>query len=204
MPATDAQLIEQLKWTVEDVARAFHYPLHKLGASLPTHSANNIEALTMSYYTDCLQTLIESLELCLDEGLSLPANYGTELDLDSLWRMDTGSLYDANNKAVGGGWMAPDEARYRANLPAVPGGASPYLQQQNYSLEALAKRDAQADPFASKAPPMLPTPPPQPALPPAPEPKALPEARGVERALITEFSSSDLTGFYKLAQENAL
>jgi phage portal protein BeeE len=32
----------------------------------------------------------------------------------------------------------------------VKGGSAPYLQQQNYSLEALAKRDAKEDPFASK------------------------------------------------------
>jgi phage portal protein BeeE len=60
-------------------------------------------------------------------------------------RMDTAALYKSNSDAVGGGWMKPDEARYRANFEPVPGGSSPYLQQQNYSLEALAKRDAQAD-----------------------------------------------------------
>ena len=31
----------------------------------------------------------------------------------------------------------------------VEGGGTPYLQQQNFSLSALAKRDAQQDPFAS-------------------------------------------------------
>lgn len=160
MTAEHAQLAEQMKFTVEDIARAFHYPLFKLGGPLPAY-AGNVEALIMSYYTDCLQVLIESLELSLDEGLELPANLGTELDLDNLMRMDTVSLYDANNKAVGGGWMAPDEARYKANLHKVTGGATPYLQQQNYSLAALAKRDALEDPFG-KTPPALPTPPVEP------------------------------------------
>ncbi len=67
--------------------------------------------------------------------------------------MDTAGLYKSNSDAVGGGWMAPDEARFRANMGKTPGGAAPYLQQQNYSLAALAKRDAQEDPFAkSQAP----------------------------------------------------
>ena len=35
IPAQEAQLIEQLKWTVEDVARAFHVPLFKLGGTVP-------------------------------------------------------------------------------------------------------------------------------------------------------------------------
>jgi phage portal protein BeeE len=30
IPAQEAQLIEQLKWTVEDVARCFHVPLYKI------------------------------------------------------------------------------------------------------------------------------------------------------------------------------
>ncbi|MNL46446.1 hypothetical protein D3C87_1691570 [compost metagenome] len=34
----------------------------------------------------------------------------------------------------------------------MDGGATPYLQQQNFSLSALSKRDAQADPFATAQP----------------------------------------------------
>jgi phage portal protein BeeE len=51
--------------------------------------------------------------------------------------------------------MAPDEGRAKLNLPPVPGGKYPYLQQQNYSLEALAKRDA-SDPFAAPPAPVMP------------------------------------------------
>lgn len=173
MTAEQAQLAEQLKWTTSDIARAFHYPEFKLGGPLPPY-AGNVEALITAYYTDCLQILIESLELCLDEGLELPRDLGTELDLDGLMRMDTLGLYDANSKAVGGGWMAPDEARFKANYKPVPGGSSPYLQQQNYSLAALAKRDAQSDPFAAGKPPAPPpAPAPAPAEPPPAPPKSL-------------------------------
>jgi HK97 family phage portal protein len=163
MTAEQADLVEQLKWAVADVARAFHYPEFKLGGPLPPY-AGNMQALTLSYYTDCLQILIESVEQCLDEGLSLPSGLGTELDVDNLLRMDTAALYESNNKAVGGGWMEPNEARFKANYGPVTGGNTPYLQQQNYSLAALAKRDAQADPFASKSSAPPPAPPdPQPA-----------------------------------------
>lgn len=146
MTAEHAQLAEQFKMSIEDIARAFHYPMFKLGGPLPAY-AGNVDALITSYYTDCLQEMIESVELCLDEGLSLPSGLGTELDLDNLMRMDSAALFEANSKAVGGGWMSPDEARYKANYKPVPGGSSPYLQQQNYSLAALAKRDNSEDPF---------------------------------------------------------
>lgn len=152
MTAEQSDLVEQLKWSVSDVARAFHYPEYKLGGPLPPYSGN-MQALTLSYYTDCLQPLIESVESHLDDGLSLPSDQGTEFDIDNLLRMDTASMYEANSKAVGGGWMTPDEARFRANLESVTGGDTPYLQQQNFSLAALAKRDAQADPFGTSTPP---------------------------------------------------
>jgi phage portal protein BeeE len=72
--------------------------------------------------------------------------------LDDLLRMDTATLVEAEAKAVAGGFKKPNEARKRLNLTPVAGGDTPYLQQQNYSLAALAKRDSQADPFASNAP----------------------------------------------------
>jgi phage portal protein BeeE len=144
------------------VARAFHYPEFKLGGELPRGAT--AEVLTMNYYTGCLQALIESLELALEEGLGVPDGIGAEMDIDALMRMDTAALYDSNDKGVSGGWLAPNEARFRANYGPVTGGDSPMIQQQNYSLAALAKRDAQADPFAAGKPsaPPAATPPPAP------------------------------------------
>lgn len=156
----DAQLIEQLKWTVEDVARCFHVPTWKIGDKEPVRTS--VESLNQTYYSDCLQALIESAESLLDDGLSLSApGYHTEFPLEGLMRMDTSARYTAKGLAVKDGWMAPNEARAGEGLKPVPGGATPYLQQQNYSLAALAKRDASNDPFsAGKA---LPAPAPAPA-----------------------------------------
>lgn len=158
MSAADSQLIEQLKWSAEIVCSVFHVPGYKVGVGAqPTY--NSAEVLNQVYYSDCLQSLIEALELCLDEGLELPSQYGTEFDLDGLLRMDTAALYKANNEAVSGAWMKPNEARRRAGLPPVEGGDSPMIQQQNYSLAAIARRDAQADQFATApAAPALPVP----------------------------------------------
>lgn len=138
IPAAEAQLIEQLRWTVEDVARCFHVPLHKLGLGQPT--LNNIGALNQDYYTQTLQSLIECVELLLDEGLKLPPTLGTELDLEGLLRMDPLSVADANERGVRGGIVAPNEARWKINLPPVAGGDTPYMQQQNWSLAALNER----------------------------------------------------------------
>jgi len=67
--------------------------------------------------------------------------------------MDSITLVTTIQQAVGAGVMSPNEGRAKFDLKPVPGGANPYLQQQNYSLEALAKRDAQDDPFKPATPP---------------------------------------------------
>lgn len=150
--AVDSQLVEQLKLNAEIICSTFHVPPFKIGfAAIP--AGQKIEDMNQIYYSDCLQTLIENLELCLDEGLSLPDNYGIECDLEKLLRMDNATLYKTLGEAVKGCIMKPNEARKKVNLPPTPGGDTIYMQQQNFSLEALSKRDALADPFATQTTP---------------------------------------------------
>lgn len=140
MNNSDAQMLEQLKWTADVVCSTFHVPPYKIGVGqIPSY--NNIQALNVEYYSQCLQTLMESIEACLDEGLGLPAGMRTEFSRDGLLKMDTDSQIKVLKEAVSGGLMSPNEGRLKIDLPSVPGGDHPYLQQQNYSLEALAKRD---------------------------------------------------------------
>ena len=152
MNAVDSELIDQLKMSAENVCSVYHVPAYMVGVG-PAPSYNNVEALNLQYYTQCLQNPIESIEVLLDEGLELPSQYGTEFELDDLMRMDTPTRIKASSEAIGGGGMSPNEARRRfLNLGKVPGGDTPYLQQQNFSLAALEKRDAKDDPFENKTP----------------------------------------------------
>ncbi len=155
MTSVDAQLVEQLGISGKEVCAVYHVPPYKAGVTDPP-SYNNIEALDRAYYSQCLQRHIEDAELCLDEGLALTTvqgkTLGTEFDLSDLMRMDTATLVKAEGEAVKAGIKAPNEARRALNLAPVEGGESPYLQQQNYSLSALSKRDAQEDPFGSNTP----------------------------------------------------
>lgn len=151
MTSADAQLIEQLRWTAEVVCSAFHVPAYKVGVG-PIPPNNNAEVLTIEYYGQCLQILIEQFELCVGEGLDLPEEYRIHLDLDALLRMDSATLIRTLSEGVKGMIYTPNYARSRVNLPPVEGGDTIYSQQQNYSLSALSKRDAREDPFAKGAP----------------------------------------------------
>lgn len=151
MNAVDSQLIEQFKLTAEMICTAFHVPPFKVGIGA-TPAGQKIADLNQIYYSDCLQSLIEEWEACMDDGLSLPDKYGVELDLDGLLRLDLGSLVTTLAAAVGGGIMTPNAAMLKLNQPPVEGGDTVYLQQQNYSLQALSRRDNSADPFGTSQP----------------------------------------------------
>jgi len=178
--ATDAQLIEQLKFTGEMVCAVFHVPPYKLGLG-PMPTVNNTGLLNQQYYDQGLQPIVESMELRLDDGLELPRNHEVWLDESAILRMDQASRFESYNKAIGGGWMAPNEARREEDMPPVEGGDSPLMQQQNYSLAALAKRDAN-DPFAK----------PEPAATPS-EPEELEEEDETEKALYFLYRKSPET-----------
>ncbi|EEG9570689.1 phage portal protein, partial [Escherichia coli] len=144
----DAQTVEQLKMTAEIVCSVFRVPAYKIGVGQPP-SSDNVEALEQQYYSQCLQTLIESIELLLDEALETGENESTEFDVTTLLRMDSERRMKTLGDAVKNTLLTPNEARKRENLPPLAGGDALYLQQQNYSLEALSRRDAREDPFAS-------------------------------------------------------
>jgi HK97 family phage portal protein len=86
MKAEEAQLIEQLKFTAEMICSVYHVPPYKIGVG-PLPSYNNVQALNVEYFSQCLQKHIEDIELCLDEGLGIGegvsvngTTYGTEFD----------------------------------------------------------------------------------------------------------------------------
>lgn len=150
--AVDSQLIEQLKFSAEQICASFGVPLYMvLGSSTP--SSGNIESQTVEFYNNCLQYHIESMELEMDKALELNQNTGSPyqvfLNLKELFRMDTASRFLSHKEALGAGWKKLDEVRAEEDMDPMEGGDTAYLQVQNYSVAALAKRDAQ-DPLSIK------------------------------------------------------
>ncbi|HMJ83670.1 MAG TPA: phage portal protein [Vicinamibacterales bacterium] len=148
--AVDAQLTDQYGMTVKTIAGCFGVPISMVDSSQQPPYANS-EASTLQYHSQCLQTHLTGIETALDAGLELPTPYGTEFDLDDLLWMDTTTRTKAAHDAISAGAMTPNEARFKYfGLPPVEGGDTCLVQQQYYSLAALAARDAQA-PLATPA-----------------------------------------------------
>jgi len=148
--AADAQLIEQLNWTAANVCTCYHVPPALLdldGAAVP-----DLEALLQKYHSQCIQSLLANFEISRAEGLELNAPYGIEFDVDDLIWMVTATKTKAAADGIGSGALSPDEARRKYfGLGKVVGGDTPYMQQQNFSLRALAERDAD-HPFSKPEP----------------------------------------------------
>lgn len=162
-PAEKSQLSQQWSAASQAIADAFHVPWYLVGGPQPPY--NNIQALNVQYYTQCLQPLTTALEQVMDVGLGLSPDkiggvrLGTQFNINDLLWMDSATMMDVISKGIGAGVLKPNEGRARLNLSPVTGGDTPYLQQQNWSLRDLDER--------STNPQLTPPAPAAPALPPA-------------------------------------
>lgn len=185
--AEDSKLVEQMRMTAEIACSTFGVPPYKIGIGAPPVAS--VAAMDQNYYSQSLQPMLEGTEAVLDEGLGLsdandhsPGTLGVEFDLKGLIRMDPMAQMDYFEKGTKCGVLKPNEARKDLDLQPVPGGDTPYMQQQNYSLSALDKRDSSEDPFGTAKP----EPPPPPEATPAPDPEAIAEAAGKAAAEVVE------------------
>lgn len=148
MSSSDAQALEQLKMSGETVCSVFHVPAFKVGlGTIP--AGQKVSDLNEIYYSDCLQHYIEAIENLLDEHLGFEKGVECEASLSVLIRMDSTSQMAYLKEGTLSGIMSPNEARAMLGLAPVVGGESPLMQQQNYSLFALARRDNSDNPFCN-------------------------------------------------------
>ena len=153
--AADSQLVEQMRYSDEQICQPFGIPPFKIGiGAIP--AGLGVDAINLLYHEDALSGHIEAMENLLDEALSLPTDWGVWLDTDPLFRMDEGARADLEAKLVGGKIKTPDEARMRFGLAPTAGGDTIWAQQQDYPLGTLRDRlppDQKPEPVAAPAAP---------------------------------------------------
>jgi len=150
--AADSQLVEQMKYSDEQICQAFRIKPYKIGIGNPPGGWKS-DDVNVEYYGDCLSPMIESMENLLDEGLRISLPLGVEVDVDPLWRMDEGKLADVETKLVTGKIKTPDEARIKFNLSPTGGGDTLWGQHQDYPLGMLRDRNDLAPTEPPEEPP---------------------------------------------------
>ncbi len=140
MKSIDSQMIEQMKYSDEQICQPFGIPPFKVGiGTLP--SGLGVDGLNQLYYSDALQAHIEAMEELLNEHLPLDAGLTISLDLEPLLRMDEGKKAEVESKLVGAKIKTPDEGRARFNLDSTDGGDTLWGQTQDVPLGVLAQVD---------------------------------------------------------------
>lgn len=136
MNSADAQLVEQMRYSDEQICQPFGIMPFKIGiGTIP--AGLKVDDINQMYHSDALQAHIEAMEYLLDEALGVSAPMGVELDTEPLLRMDEEKRAAVWGGLTGSGIASPNEARFKFNLAPLEGGDTVYMQQQDYPLDQV-------------------------------------------------------------------
>lgn len=144
----DAQFIEAREFQIEDIARIFRIPPHKIG-HLKRSTFSNIEQQSIEFVQDCMLPRLKRIEQAISRDL-LPEDeqndFFAEFNVDAIMRGDIAGRYAAYGSAILDGWMTRNEARAKENLNPLPGLDEPLepmnMQQAGSTPDATATKAA--------------------------------------------------------------
>lgn len=124
IPPDEAQFLETRKFQVEEIARWFKLPPHKIGA-MEHATFSNIEHQNLEYYKSCLLGWLRRWEQELNRKLIAPMERNIQFAehlVDGFLRADIATRYAAYAIGRNGGWLNADDIRRMENLNPLPGG----------------------------------------------------------------------------------
>jgi len=143
MKAIDIQLIEQLKFSVEDAARMFGVPSAMI-ASTDQAIRANVEQQSLNYVVHHLMPHIEAWEAALTTQLLTEREqqeFFFEFNVDRLLRGDFKSRMQGYGFAIQHKIMNPNEVRVRENMNRYEGGdeyANPNVESRSADSQGLS------------------------------------------------------------------
>lgn len=133
-----SQSIEARRMFVEDVARIYSIPTHKL--SLPgTNTYSSIEQTQIEFVTDTLRPYAALIENALSTLLQVyPNGQGAfvEFNMAALLRGDINSRATAASVAIQGGWLTVNDVRQGEGLSKIDGGDVLRVPLANVPIDA--------------------------------------------------------------------
>ena len=128
MSAVDVQLIEQRKYSREQIASIFRVPLHMLG-SPDGMKYNTIEQTATAFFRDSLMPLVTRLEN--NVKLLLPSNHSVKLDEREFTRGDRKTLVATLKEEMAIGAASINDAKRDLGRPTIEGGDDIFIIQTN-------------------------------------------------------------------------
>jgi HK97 family phage portal protein len=126
MSARDAELIAARNMQVQEIARLYRMPMHKLGV-VERGVGASMEQLDQDYMNSVVSSDLCRWEAKLDQtfGLSADGVY-VEFDVAGLLRASLMTRYAAYRTGIVGMFLTPNEARRAEGLPDHPNGDTLY------------------------------------------------------------------------------
>lgn len=137
----DAQFLESRRFGIEEIARWFGVPPHKL-ADLEHATFSNIEHQSQEFVNDALMPWCKKLEEEADYKL-LRGNadgYYSKIDARGLMRGDNKSRMEYYKGGVTNGIFSINDCRAWEDLPPVEGGDEHFVQAQMVPVSAAAQQ----------------------------------------------------------------
>jgi HK97 family phage portal protein len=151
MSMRDAQFIESMSFSVEEICRIFNVPPHKV-QKLDRATFNNIEHLSREFYMATLVPWITRIEATLNQCLltkgDREAGYYLRHNADGLLRGDLQSRSAAMAQQISSGLMTPNEGRALEDRPPMPGGDVLIFPTNHVPLEMLGQQESGQGPGA--------------------------------------------------------
>jgi len=125
-----AQMLDLRRFQVQDIARWYRIPLHKIQELSHRPSHNNLEQLNVEFVNDTLMPWITNWEQELERKVFIdPEDEGAyvKFNANALMRGDAQTRALFYRTMVMSGIMTRNEARALEDLPPIPGGDEPML-----------------------------------------------------------------------------
>jgi HK97 family phage portal protein len=160
-----AQLLETRRFQIEEIARLFNIPLHKI-SDLSRATFNNIEHLSQEYLTDCLLPFAVQTEQCYNWDLFIPKDRGryfAEHNFEGLLRGDSQARAEFYRTMFNIGAFSPNMILGKENM-------NPIGEEGDFHMVQLNMVPLKT--YLNAPEPVLPEPKPIPTVPVLPEPKS--------------------------------
>lgn len=127
VPPEQAQMLETMEFTIDDVARWFRCPPHKIQHFLRAQGWSTLEVANTEYVTDTLQPHATSIEQELRRKLLNGTGLYAKFDFRTLMRGDSPSRATYYKNMLDCGAMSPNDIREAEDLNPVDDGDTYYI-----------------------------------------------------------------------------
>ena len=141
-------LIENMNWSVEQIARIFAVPLALLSVATPgAQSYASVEAQITAWLRTGLNPMIVRIEAGLQRMVTGDTTF-IRFNTDALLRPTTLERYQAHAVALTNGWLSANEVRRLEDQPAIEDGDT-YLRPLNLSSNGTADTESKSKVYAT-------------------------------------------------------